>query len=146
MYKRIVVAVDGSEASGRALDEAIRLAREMSAMVLLLHVCEEIPAMWEPDGILLMQGSLTAVADAGKELLEQHRQQLVGQGVAVEEKLVESYGGSMGGVISEEAHKWHADLLVMGTHGYKGITHLLIGSVAEGVIRTATMPVLVVRR
>ena len=148
MYKRIVVAVDGSETSGKALDEATKLAREMSSIILLLHVCEEIPIMWEPDGMnmILMQNSLKAVSDAGKELLEKHKRQLAEQGVTVETKLVEAYGGRIGSVISEEAQKWNADLLVVGTHGRKGIAHLLMGSVAEGVTRTASMPVLLVRR
>ncbi len=148
MYKRIVVAVDGSETSSKALDEATKLAREMSSIMLLLHVCEEIPIMWEPDGMnmILMQNSLKAVADAGKELLEKHRRQLVEKGITVETKLVETYGGRLGSVISEEAQKWNADLLVVGTHGRKGIAHLLMGSVAEGVTRTASIPVLLVRR
>ena len=148
MYTRMVVAVDGSETSGKALDEATKLAREMSSIILLLHVCEEMPIMWEPDGMnmILMQNSLKAVSDAGKELLEKHRRQLAGQGITVETKLVETYGGRIGSVIAEEAQKWNADLLVVGTHGRKGIAHLLMGSVAEGVTRSASMPVLLVRR
>ena len=107
MYKRIVVAVDGSETSGKALDEATKLAREMSSIILLLHVCEEMPVMWEPEGMnmMLMQNSLKAIADAGNELLEKHRNRLAEQGVTVETKLVETYGGRIGSVISEEAQK-----------------------------------------
>lgn len=148
MYERIAVAIDGSETSGKALDEATNLAREMSSVILLLHVCEEMPIIWEPDGMnmILMQNSLKAIADAGKALLEKHRKQLAEQDITVETKLVETYGGRMGSVISEEAQKWHADLLVVGTHGRKGIAHFLIGSVAEDVTRTASMPVLLVRR
>ncbi|MFZ1547348.1 MAG: universal stress protein [Candidatus Nitrotoga sp.] len=148
MYKRIVVAVDGSETSDKALDEATRLARELSAIILLLHICEEMPIMWEPDGMnmMLMQNSLEAVVDAGKELLEMHRKKLAEQGMTVETKLVETYDGRIGSVISDEAQKWNADLLVVGTHGRKGIAHFLMGSVAENVTRTASMPVLLVRR
>ncbi|MCX7195292.1 MAG: universal stress protein [Proteobacteria bacterium] len=148
MYERIVVAVDGSETSGKALDEATKLAREMSSVILLLHVCEEMPIIWEPNGMnmILMQNSLKAIADAGKALLEKHRKQLAEQDITVETKLVETYGGRMGSVISEEAQKWHADLLVVGTHGRKGIAHFLIGSVAEDVTRSASLPVLLVRR
>ncbi|MCE9551703.1 MAG: universal stress protein [Betaproteobacteria bacterium] len=148
MYERIVVAVDGSETSGKALDEATKLAREMSSVILLLHVCEEMPIIWEPNGMnmILMQNSLKAIADAGKALLEKHRKQLAEQDITVETKLVETYSGRMGSVISEEAQKWHADLLVVGTHGRKGIAHFLIGSVAEDVTRSASLPVLLVRR
>jgi len=148
MYKRIVVAVDGSETSNKALDEATKLAREMSSIILLLHVCEELPIMWEPDGMnmMLIQNSLEAIADAGKELLEKHRKMLTQQNITAETKLVKTYDGRISSVISDEAQKWNADLLVVGTHGRKGIAHLLMGSVAEGVTRTTSMPVLLVRR
>ncbi|MEO6421275.1 MAG: universal stress protein [Candidatus Nitrotoga sp.] len=147
MYKRIAVAVDGSETSDKALDEATKLAQEMSSIILLLHMREEMAIMWEPDGMnmILMQDSLNAVSDAGRELLAKHSRQLTEQGVTVETILVETYGGHTGSVISEEAQKWNADLLVVGTHGHKGIEHLLMGSVAEGVARSASMPVLLVR-
>ena len=148
MYQRIVVAVDGSDTSSKALEEATKLAREMSSIILLLHVCEEMPIMWEPDGMnmILMQDSLIAVTDAGKELLEKQRRKLTKQGITVETKLIETYDGHIDSVISDEAQKWNADLLVVGTHGRKGLAHLLMGSVAEGVTRNASMPVLLVRR
>ncbi|CAH1385472.1 universal stress protein [Candidatus Nitrotoga sp. M5] len=147
MYKRIVVAVDGSKTSDKALDEATKLARVMNSIILLLHVCEEIPIMWEPDGLhmVLMRNSLEAVANAGKELLEKHKIKLTEQDMTAETKLVETYDGRIGSVISEEAQQWNADLLVVGTHGRKGIAHLLMGSVAEAVARSASMPVLLVR-
>lgn len=147
MYKRITVAVDGSKTSGLALDEAVKLAREMGATLLLLHVCEEMPVMWEPDGmsVIPMDDIRKAILGAGAALLERHREQLAGQGMAVETSLVETYDGRVGGVIAEEARKWNADLLVVGTHGRRGIDHLLMGSVAEGVSRNASMPVLLVR-
>jgi len=147
MYKKIAVAVDGSETSDTALDEAIKLAGEMGSTLLLLHVCEEVPVMWEPDGMNVapIQDIMKAIAGAAKALLEKCKERVARQGVAVETKLVESAGGRLGGVISYEAQKWNADLLVVGTHGRKGIEHLLMGSVAEGAIRTAAMPVLLVR-
>jgi nucleotide-binding universal stress UspA family protein len=147
MYKRIVVAVDGSETSDAALGEAIKLSGEMGATLLLLHVCEELPFMWEPDGMVVVatQDIMKVIADTGKALLEKSKERVASQGIAVETKLVESVGGRIGGVISEEAQKWNADLLVVGTHGRRGFEHLLMGSVAEGVIRTASIPVLLVR-
>lgn len=146
MYKRIAVAIDGSKTSDAALGEAVKLARETGAALLLLHVCEEMPVMWEPDGmsVIPMEDIRNAILGAGKVLLEKHREQLAGQGVAVETSLVETYDGRVGSVISGEARKWNADLLVVGTHGRTGIDHLLMGSVAEGVSRTASMPVLLV--
>lgn len=147
MYKRIAVAVDGSRTSGKALQEAIGLAGETGARVLLLHVCEEMPVMWEPGGLSMMpaQDIMQVITDAGKELLAKLEQQVAGCGLAVETRLAETLGGRAGSIISEEAKKWNADLLVVGTHGRKGVDHILMGSVAEGVIRTAAMPVLLVR-
>lgn len=147
MYKRIAVAVDGSKTSDKALREAINLAGETGASLLLLHVCEEIPAIWEPGGMSMMptQDVMRAIAGAGKELLKNRAAQVAGQGVPVETVLAEIPGGRVSGTISQEAQKWNADLLVVGTHGRKGMDHILMGSVAEGVARTATMPVLLVR-
>ncbi len=147
MYKRIAVAVDGSKTSDTALQEAISLASEMDARILLLHVCEEIPAMWEPGGMNMIptQDIMQVITDAGKELLAKLEQQVAKRGLEVETRLAETQGGRASDIISEEAKKWNADLLVVGTHGRKGVDHILMGSVAERVIRTATMPVLLMR-
>jgi nucleotide-binding universal stress UspA family protein len=147
MYKRIVVAIDGSETSTLALNEAVKLAKVMKSTLLLLYVCEEMPVVWNTDGMtpFPIEEVTQAFIDAGKQLLQQDRASVADSGVEVETKLVENYNGRIGSVISEEAGKWLADLLVIGTHGRKGINHLLMGSVAEGVMRTANMPVLLVR-
>lgn len=147
MYKRIAVAVDGSKTSDAALDEAAKLAREMGATILLLHVCEEMPIVWEPEGVnvIPMDDIVKAIADAGNALLERYRKKLAAQGVACEMKLVETYDGRIGHVVSDEARNLKADLLVVGSHGRTGIDRLLLGSVAEGISRSATMPVLLVR-
>lgn len=147
MYKRVAVAIDGSNTSDIALEEAINLAVELGSTLLLLHVCEELPIIWDPDGmsVVPIQNIIKVIQDAGNTLLKKCRERVVNQGITVEAKLVETVGGHIGSVISEEAKKWNADLLVLGTHGRKGFQHLLMGSVAEGVIRTASMPVLLIR-
>jgi nucleotide-binding universal stress UspA family protein len=58
---------------------------------------------------------------------------------------VENLSGQIADVILNEARKWRADLLVMGTHGRRGFSHLLLGSTAEGVVRASAKPVLLVR-
>ena len=129
------------------MNEAVKLAKVMNATLLLLYVCEEMPVVWNTDGMMPfpIEEVTQAFIDAGKQLLQQDRASVADSGVEVETKLVEDYNGRIGSVISEEAEKWLADLLVIGTHGRKGINHLLMGSVAEGVMRTANMPVLLVR-
>jgi nucleotide-binding universal stress UspA family protein len=147
MYKRIVVAVDGSGTSTMAMNEAVKLAKVMNATLLLLYVCEEMPIVWNADGMtpFPIEEVTKAFIDAGKHLLRQDSIRVAESGIEVETKLVDNYNGRIGAVISKEAEKWQADLLVVGTHGRKGINHLLMGSVAEGVMRTANMPVLLVR-
>jgi nucleotide-binding universal stress UspA family protein len=147
MYKRIAVAVDGSKTSEAALEEAAKLAHEMSATVLLLHVCEEMPLALDPEGMGLIQMNDIAkvITDAGKALLERSRAGLAARNVPVETRLVESYSGRVGNAIAQQAQQWNADLLVVGTHGRTGVDRLLLGSVAEGISRSATMPVLLVR-
>ncbi len=148
MYKRILVALDGSKISDLALEEAIGLAREMKSQLLLLHVNEGLPAQWEPEGapMLILPEMLDAIAEAAESLLRKARERAERAGIPAETRLVEALGRRAAQVISEEARKWPADLLVLGTHGRKGFDHLLLGSVAEGVIRTASMPVLLVRQ
>jgi nucleotide-binding universal stress UspA family protein len=147
MYKRIAVAVDGSETSTMALNEAVKLGKVMKSTLLLLYVCEEMPIVWNADGMtpFPLEDLTKAFIDAGKKLLLQDKASVADSGLEVETKLVENYNGRIGAIISQEAEQWLADLLVVGTHGRKGITHLLMGSVAEGVMRTANIPVLLVR-
>lgn len=147
MYKRIAVAVDGSDTSTAALNEAVKLAKAMDSTLLLLYVCEEIPVVWNMEGMTAfpLEDVTQALIESGKQLLQKDKARVTESGIDVETRLVEDYNGRIGAVISHEAEQWLADLLVVGTHGRKGLGHLLLGSVAEGVMRTASMPVLLVR-
>jgi nucleotide-binding universal stress UspA family protein len=147
MYKRIAVAVDGSDTSTAALSEAVKLAKTMDSTLLLLYVCEEMPVVWNMEGMAPypLEDVTKALVESGKQLLQKDKARVAEAGVKVETRLVEDYNGRIGAVISKEAAQWLADLLVVGTHGRKGLDHLLMGSVSEGVMRTATMPVLLVR-
>lgn len=147
MYKRIAVAVDGSDTSAAALNEAVKLAKVMNSRLLLLYVCEEIPVIWNIEGMtpFPMEDVTKAFIESGKQVLQKDKLRLAGSGISVETRLVEDYNARIGSVICKEAEQWLADLLVVGTHGRKGLDHLLLGSVAESVMRTASIPVLLVR-
>lgn len=147
MYQRIVVAVDGSESSVGALSEAVKLAKLMDSTLLLLYVCEELPVVWNIEGMnsFPMEDMSKVLVDSGRKLLLKDEKRVADAGIKVETRLVEDYQARVGAVISKEAAEWKADLIVVGTHGHKGLDHLLMGSVAEGVMRTATLPVLLVR-
>jgi nucleotide-binding universal stress UspA family protein len=147
MYKRIAVAVDGSDTSTAALNEAIKLAKQLDSTLLLLYVCEEMPVTWDLEGMaaIPMTDVIKVFVESGRQLLHKDKARVTEAGIRVETKLVEDYSGRIGAVISAEAGTWLADLLVVGTHGRKGLDHLLMGSVAEGVMRTSAVPVLLVR-
>ena len=145
MYKRILVAVDGSKTSRRGLEEAIRIARFANATVQLVHVVNEL--VLEPDYLatstyLDVIGQLRA---NGQAILAEATAIAQKAGVAYEGKLIETVGGQAAISILQQAREWPADLIVMGTHGRRGIRRLAMGSDAEIVLRNAPVPLLLVR-
>jgi nucleotide-binding universal stress UspA family protein len=146
MYKRILVAVDGSEVSNRALQESIRLAQDQVAILRVVHAIDAGRAYATPE--LSNPVSVEqAWIEAGREILA--TAQALGReaGLTVEGKLIESeaLGNGIADAIAEEARTWPADLLVVGTHGRGFLGHVLLGSVAERIVRICTVPVLLVR-
>jgi nucleotide-binding universal stress UspA family protein len=148
MYKRILVAVDGSVTSERALDEGVALARAYRARLRLVHVVDELTAKSATPST--PADFWKAVRKAGALTLESARAQAAQDGIEAETKLAEirTFGSlvrRVPGLIVEDARRWHADLIVIGTHGRRGLNKVLLGSVADGVVRTAGMSVLLVR-
>lgn len=141
--KRILCPVDFSETSEHALRYAIDLASRLGADVRIAHAYQ-LPTYALPDGALL------ARPDFVKELTTELQKQLDdlihrygGHGVDLRGKITEGLAFQEINRIAEEDG---ADLIVMGTHGRTGMKHLLLGSVAERVVRTAKVPVLTVRQ
>lgn len=146
MYKRILVPIDGSDTSNMALAEALRLARESGATVRLVHVLEEMAYLTGYDQFGGYTGGLlTAMRDNGSRVLEQAQEKLQEAGVSGDAMLFDQLGERLGETIAKAASSWPADLIVVGTHGRRGFSKLLLGSGAEQVIRQAPVPVLVVR-
>jgi nucleotide-binding universal stress UspA family protein len=144
MYQRILVPVDGSPTSERALQEALRLARQQSGRLELVHVLGDVRLM-EANSYINYAEMKDAMTSAGKKLLEQTQMVAQQSGTAAEVKLLEAGGTRIASAIVEEARQWQADLIVIGTHGRTGFSRVLFGSVAEGVVRTAPIPVLLIR-
>lgn len=142
MYMRILVAVDGSQGSERALREALRLAAGPSATVRLVHVLD---ADLYRDTFGEDARAHEAWRRTGQKYLDQAAAIAREAGIQVETALLENAGQRTSRVIVDEASRWPADVVVLGTHGRHGLDHLLLGSVAEGVVRSATVPVLTVR-
>lgn len=141
--QRILVPVDFSDFSRAAVDAAIDLGRRFGATVDLLHVWEPPPLrpdlmVWaEADGETLWE---LARRNAGEQMRE-----LCATLPAGSIRHTEIVPGNPAEVIVERARAEGYDLIVVGTHGRTGVSHLLVGSVAEKVVRLAACPVLTVR-
>lgn len=145
MYQRILVPVDDSTTSAAAIRESVRLALDQKAQVRLVHVIDLAQFAWSANEFLDVPQLQDSLRKSGEQLLARHAETLSAQNIAAETALLEAWGGNLAKAIVDDASAWQADVLVMGTHGYTGLTHLLLGSVAEGVMRHASVPVLLVR-
>lgn len=145
IYQRILVPIDGSATSERALQEAIRLA-EGKAQLRVAYVLEEIfPLDTEGYAFIDYAALQEAVRHTGERTLAQAAEKVRQSGMTAETALLDAKGERIAGVIKDDALHWRADLIVIGTHGRSGLSRLLLGSVAEGVARDAPVPVLLVR-
>lgn len=144
MYQRIMVPVDGSETSRKALQEAIKLARQFNARLKLVHVVENA-RVFDAEGMVDYTALREIAVKGGEQILARAKEMAAQAGITAETALLEAGGDRNENVIVTEARQWLAELVVIGTHGRSGISRLLFGSVAEGVVRGATMPVLLIR-
>lgn len=141
MYKRILVPVDGSAASLNGLKEAVGLAKATGARLRILHVVDGLAFVGEHGGFV----SDTAVfRKSGEEMLAKIMPR-VQQQVRADSIVVENVSGRASDSIIDMTKEWRADLIIMGTHGRRGVNRLIFGSDAELVIRTAPVPVMLVR-
>jgi len=149
MYTHILVAVDGSNTSRLALAEAIKLAHPQKAQVRLIHVIDQTMSTYEARGWVgagaALETLLKAAQEAGVKVLEEASRICQEAGLDFQTAMPKTLGAGIADILLEEAGRWPADLIVLGTHGRKGIQHLMLGSVAERVMRRAKIPVLLVR-
>jgi nucleotide-binding universal stress UspA family protein len=142
---RILVPVDFSEHSERALEEAIGLAKRFQAELHLLHCYQVYPAgaVGFPYDVALPESYERAVRESATARLSSWREKASAQGIRVEQHLSVDFPSH--GIV-ELAEKLPADLIVIGTRGLSGVKHVLLGSVAERTIRHAPCPVLTIKR
>jgi len=146
MYRKIFVPIDGSAASNLGLKEAIKLAKAQGAKLRLFHLVDEYVAVSSMDGVTLDTGDLLDILrQTGRKILAKAEAQARRSGLKPESLMLESFGGRAADFIVQQAKKWGADLIVLGTHGRRGVKRLVLGSDAEQVIRTTPVPVLLVR-
>ena len=145
MYHKICVPVDNSVASYHALDEALKLAKGVGATLFVLHVIDLTQFSWGGSAYTNKTDLQEAINATSAEVVRKAEKAIAGSGVPLESKVVENAGERVADILLEEAEAAGCDLIAMGTHGYGGVMHLLMGSVAEGVMRKTNLPVLLVR-
>lgn len=141
-YKRILIPIDGSPTSNKALVAALELARENGGHVRVMHVLDELALIsgFEYSGELMK-----AAREQGQKALDDALAIVQSSGVEGDTHLMETPGKRLGEAVAEESSAWRADLVVVGTHGRRGLSRVLLGSGAESVLRLTTVPVLVIR-
>lgn len=144
-YRKILVAVDGSPAAEKGLREAIRVAEAGGGALVILHVVNEFYGYYTMESAGLGADVHERLRQKGRAILEKARALAARR--RLEPKLVmrQIEGGPVAPAIVQEAKKQRADLIVLGTHGRRGMTRLVMGSDAEEVLRSSAVPVLLVR-
>lgn len=146
MYQRILVPIDGSPTAALGLAEAVKLGSLTGAQLRLIHVVDELSfALSASQGMTLTGDVLGMLREAGAEILSQGAAAVKAAGLAVDTVLKDSFAGRVSDLVIDEAGLWPADLIVLGTHGRRGVGRLFMGSDAETIVRSAQIPVLLVR-
>jgi nucleotide-binding universal stress UspA family protein len=145
MYSKILVPVDGSDTSTAGLTEAIKIAKAQGSQLRLVHIVNEFILDYTYSPGIYANNLIESLRKAGQETLDNTKALTQRSGITPECVLIESIGGAAADLILAQAQEWHADLIVMGTHGRRGLARLALGSDAEQVVRAATVPVMLVR-
>ena len=146
MYQKILVPIDGSPTSELGLKEAIRIARATRASLRLIHVIDELSFAFTADAYSYRAGELLdLVRKNGAKVLEAALEKAKAAEVEADTVLYENLDRTVKQRVLDEALAWKADLIVIGTHGRRGPSRLVLGSSAEGIMRGAAVPVLLVR-
>lgn len=145
MYKKILIAIDGSTASRRGLTEGLRLAKATGGRVMLVHVVNALLLSSEIASTAYYEALADAFRKEGAEILEAAVNVARDAGVSFEPKMIEKIGARASDEIVAAAKDWPADLIVLGTHGRRGLKRIVMGSDAELVLRQSPVPVLMVR-
>ncbi len=148
MYKNILVAIDDSETSQCALNEAVHIARTSNARLYITHVADETLLNMHHHVFAHMadadNNAMATLTKAGQELLD--RAMKTATGLDAESVLLHASNRRVSETISEKAGELGVDLIVIGRHGQRGLARLILGSVAEQVAKIAAPSVLLVRK
>lgn len=146
MYTNIIVCIDGSEVAMAALEHAIRLTKEQSAALHIVHVIERSSIFWPSLTDERELDFLNLQRDKGEALLHHATNEARHAGVKTTSALLEAGASEIriAETITAHAEKIGADLIIVGSHGHRGINRLFLGSVAARVAQLCIPPVLIV--
>lgn len=144
MYAKILVPVDGSETSKHGLNEAIKLVKAQGGQLRLVHVVNELILVDQYEWSTYEGNVIEILRKGGRDILNEAESMVRERGLEPQGTLLEHVGGAAADLIVAQAKEWPADLIVMGTHGRRGIRRLALGSDAEQVVRLSPVPVLLV--
>jgi len=146
VYKRILVPVDGSSTSTAGLSEALRLAKNQSAKLKLIHIVDELMIFNSAEAGLNIEPVLESMKRGGKRILDRAAKLAAARGIRPETELRENAAGRVAEVLIAQAKRWRADLIVMGVHkrAPRAASHLP-WAIAYEVVCHARCPVLTVR-
>lgn len=145
MYQRILVPIDGSAPSEQGMQEAIKLAAGLGGTLRLLYILDLHLLYMDAFGMGMLPDCVSLLQAGGEDILTRAKLLADARGVHVETRLCECRAATVADMIVDEAEHWQAELIVMGTHGRRGMRHMVMGSDAEGVVRRSKVPVLLVR-
>ncbi|PUE41045.1 universal stress protein UspA [Limnohabitans sp. Hippo3] len=142
MFKKILVPLDGSRTASKALDYALKLAQADQAELRLVYCIDELSLLSNHE----YSGEIAQLArENGHKVLESGMALASTAKVEADTRLIDRVGQRLGESVADAADEWGADLVVIGTHGRRGIGRVLLGSGAEQVMRMSPVPVLMVR-
>ena len=145
MYKHIICPIDGSSTSACGMTHAIALAKDQNAHLHFIYVVDNYFPVVDATGDVNYIEISEKLREHGKTILSRAKEAAELVGLTVNTKIVDSTGGQIHKSILNSVKKCNADLIVMGTHGLRGIERLVMGSDAETIVRTSPVPVLLVR-
>ena len=145
MYKRILVPIDGSAPSRAGLREAIELASGTGSTLVVLHVVSELPLLMGAAGFVNYGEISEILLSGGRELAQDATRTAEKAGVKCEMQVIDGGASGVADVIVDQIAAQRCDLVVMGTHGRRGLKRLSLGSDAELVVRRAGVPVLLTK-
>ncbi len=141
-YKRIVIAVDGSEAADKAFEKSIELAKANDATLIITHVVDTRPytrvAAYDTSSII------GKIKEGGKQLLAKY-EQTAKEAEVVHTETILGHGSPKYFISKKVIPEVRADLIVMGATGLNAVERFMIGSVSERTVRVATCDVLIVK-